>query len=76
MFSSEDGAYTIINEATTKYKKHFNAEFPLYEYIHITRNETYDFSVKGANRLSKFIDKCISAENAVLIPVDYEERLY
>lgn len=76
MFTSEDGAYTVIIEAIDKYEKHFNKEFPIYEYIHITKDEKYDFSVKGAKRLSNFIDGFIKANKPVSIPSDYKKRLY
>ena len=76
MFTSEEGAYPVINKAVDKYEKHFNKEFPLYEYIHITKNNQYDFSLSGAKRLSKLINERIWNNEAVDVPLDYHERLY
>lgn len=76
MFTSEDGAYPIINEAVDKYEKHFNKKFPLYEYIHITKSNQYDFSISGAKKLLKLINGRIQSNKVVDIPPDYNERLY
>ncbi|EPH98177.1 coenzyme F420 hydrogenase domain protein [Enterococcus faecalis 13-SD-W-01] len=76
MFTSEEGAYPIINEAVDKYENHFSKEFPLYEYLHITKDEKYDFSLAGANKLAQFIEDCINDKKPVLIPEGYDDRLY
>ncbi|HIB1875260.1 TPA: hypothetical protein ACWWCX_002694 [Enterococcus faecium] len=76
MFTREDGAGDIINDALEKYEKHFNVEFPLYEYISMTESDRYDFSVDGAKRLSKFIDERIATNTPVKIPEGYNERIY
>lgn len=76
MFTSEDDALTLINNSVDRYEKHFDLEFPLYEYIHITKNDQYDFSLKGAERFSLFIDDCIKSNLPVKIPSDYHDRLY
>lgn len=76
MFSSEDGAYQIIEEAIAKYEKHFNLDFPLYEYIHITKNDHYDFSLDGAENLLSLINKQIEVDEPVEVPKDYFERRY
>lgn len=76
MFTSEKGAFPIINAAVDDYENHFGKDFPLYEYIHITKNNQYDFSIKGAERLRNFIDGCIASDNPVAIPEDYNDRLY
>lgn len=76
MFTSEDGAYPIIDTAVNKYENYFGKEFPLYEYVHITKNDRYDFSLKGAERLRTFIDGCIDSNNPVEVPEDYHDRLY
>lgn len=76
MFFSEDGAYDIIRRATEKYKLHFDESFPLYEYIDMTKDKEFDFSLKGAKKLSEFIDKRIEDNKPVPIPEGYEERVY
>lgn len=76
MFSSEEGAYSIIEDAISKYEEHFDLDFPIYEYIHITKNDHYDFSVAGAKKLGKFIDQRIEKNDPVNVPEDYYERRY
>ncbi|EPI05056.1 coenzyme F420 hydrogenase domain protein [Enterococcus faecalis 13-SD-W-01] len=76
MFTSEEGAYPIINEAVDKYEKHFKQSFPLYEYIYVTKDKNYDFSISGAKKLSKLINGRIQSNKAVDVPPDYNERLY
>lgn len=48
MFSCEDGAWPIIDAAIKKYKQHFHDEFPIYEYIDVTKSDDFDFSIQGA----------------------------
>lgn len=43
MFSCEDGAWSIIDDAVKKYEQHFHDEFPIYEYIDVTRVMTSIF---------------------------------
>lgn len=76
MFTFEDGAGAIVDAAMGKYSDWFGVAFPLYEHLNITRSNGYDFSVKGAKRLSKLIDDCIAADKPVKKPVDYDERKY
>lgn len=76
MFTFEEGVNDTINIAVDKYEKHFSKEFPVYEYLSMTKSKDYDFSVKGSKRLADFIDKRIKANNPVEIPEGYEERLY
>lgn len=76
MFSAEEGAWEIIEKSKAKYEKHFEQEFPVYEYLDMTKSEDADFSVDGAKRLSRFIDESISKNEPVPIPDDYENRLY
>ena len=76
MFTAEDGAWGIIDPAVEKYELHFNMIFPVYEYISITESADYDFSVEGAKRLEKFINKRITANRPVDIPQGYENRVY
>lgn len=76
MFSAEDGAMEIIEQAIEKYELHFGKVFPLYEYTEMTRSDDNDFSVVGGEMLSKFIDTCIKNEDPVNVPEGYEERLY
>lgn len=76
MFSVEDGSEKIVNDATEKYEKHFGKTFPLYEYIHMTKDKTYDFSLEGSKKLSNFINKRIEDNKPVPIPEGYEERVY
>lgn len=76
MFSAEDGAWKIIDAAVEKYENHFDAIFPVYEYTEITSTIDYDFSLKGAKRLSAFIDEQIRRNSPVEVPKDYENRVY
>lgn len=76
MFSAEDNAMEIIDTSVDKYEKHFEKIFPLYEYIDITKNKDYDFSVSGAKRLNKFIKNQIKTNEPVIIPEGYEDRVY
>ena len=63
MFSCEDGAWSIIDDAVKKYEQHFHDEFPIYEYL-------------GAKKLAKFIDEHIKENKSVHVPSDYHSRLY
>lgn len=76
MFSFEDGAEKIINSVVNRYESHFYETFPLYEYIDMTSNSGYDFSVKGAEKLYKFVDRCIESDEPVKIPKGYNDRTY
>lgn len=76
MFSFEYGAEDIIDRAVNKYKNHFDQGFPLYEFIHINREDDYDFSVAGARRLEKYIRKRIQQNKRVPIPEGYYDRVY
>lgn len=76
MFSAEGGAMEIIEKATDEYQKHFDNEFPLYEYIHVTSDEIYDFSIAGAKQLAAFINGRIDINKPVKVPDDYYERVY
>ena len=31
-----------------KYEQHFHDEFPIYEYIDVTKSDDFDFSILGA----------------------------
>ena len=76
MFNWEKDAETIIDIAMDKYEEHFKESFPLYEYLELTQNDEYDFSLRGSKRLSDFIDDRIRDNKPVAIPEGYEERLY
>lgn len=76
MFTFENGAGVIISRAIGEYEGHFNMAFPLYEYINITKSKSYDFSLKGAKRLSKVIEDCIANNKPVKGPDGYSERTY
>jgi len=76
MFSAEGGAMDIVGKAVDKYEKHFDEVFPLYEYLNITSNDDYDFSVKGSKQLATFIDGRIDIDKPVAIPDDYNDRMY
>ncbi|MFL2071169.1 hypothetical protein ACEN4P_01475 [Marinilactibacillus psychrotolerans] len=76
MFSAEENAMEIINPSVDKYEKHFKEIFPLYEYINITENKDYDFSVSGAKKLNTFIENRIETNDPVKIPKGYEDRVY
>lgn len=76
MFSMEDGALDIINQSLNEYEKKFDAEFPLYEYIDITKGNGFDFSVEGSERLKEFISERIEKNKPVDVPEGYFDRLY
>lgn len=76
MFFWEEGSEKIIDDAIEKYEEHFDETFPLYEYIDMTKDKDYDFSLEGSKRFSEFIDKRIADNKPVVIPEGYEERLY
>lgn len=76
MFSFEDGVANIIENIISKYESHFEREFPLFEYLGITRNNKYDFSVSGVKNLELFVDKRIHKNEPVKMPDDYEVRKY
>ena len=76
MFSMEDGALDIINQSLNEYEKKFDAEFPLYEYIDITKGNGFDFSVEGTERLKGFINERIETNKPVDVPEGYFDRLY
>lgn len=76
MFSMEDGALEIINQSLNEYEKKFDTEFPLYEYIDITKGNGYVFSVEGSERLKEFINERIEKNKPVDVPEGYFDRLY
>lgn len=76
MFTAEDGAWGIIEKAMNKYEKGFGVEFPVYEYTDMTASNGFDFSVKGARKLSDFIDERIKSNKPVEVPKGYDERVY
>lgn len=76
MFLWQDGASEIVESAIDRYEGYFDESFPLYEYIDMTKDKEFDFSLKGAKKLSEFIDKRIEDNKPVPIPEGYEERLY
>ena len=74
MFRVESGM-EIIEEAVDRYEKHFNKDFPLYEYIEIAEiDET--ITTEGAEKLKKFIEDHIEANEEVYTPEDYDTRIY
>lgn len=76
MFTSEEGAWDVIEKAVNKYEKQFLEEFPVYEYTNITTGKGFDFSIKGAVKLSEFIDERIKNNKPVDIPEGYNKRIY
>ncbi len=76
MFSMEEGALEIINSIMGEYEEKFDAEFPLYEYIEVTRGEGFDFSIKGSTKLKEFINKRIEENEPVDTPEGYFDRIY
>ena len=76
MFSCEEGASSIIDAAIKMYEQHFHDEFPIYEYIDVTKSDDFDFSIQGAKKLAKFIDEHIKENKLVHVPSDYHSRLY
>lgn len=76
MFTAEDGAGEIIDQAMERYEKKFGTGFPLYEHIDLTLSDQYDFSLKGAKRLEKWIDGLIKTNTPAPKPADYDERMY
>lgn len=76
MFTFENGAGVIINQAVGKYENHFNKKFPLYEYIGTTQSKGYDFSMEGAKRLANVINDAITRNKPVPTPSGYTDRVY
>lgn len=76
LFSAEDGASEILNEALDRYEQHFKEGFPTYEYINITSNNDYDISISGVKKLADYINKRIEINLPVEVPKDYWERMY
>lgn len=76
MFSMEEGALDIINEAIDKYEKHFDIEINMLDLVHITEGDGYDFSVKGAKKLASLIDKHINTNEHINTPEENEQRVY
>jgi len=76
MFTFEDGAGVIISQATSKYESLFGERFPLYEYIGVTQDDDYDFSLQGAKRLSNVINDAITRNEPVPTPSGYADRVY
>lgn len=76
MFTFEDGVADVLNKAVAGYEQHFEKDFPLYDYVNLTKSKDYDFSVKGAERLAELISKCIKTNRPVETPSDYEKRIY
>lgn len=76
MFSAEQGAMAVINSSVDLYERHFLRKFPLYEYVNLTKEKGYDFSINGALRLKKLIDKAVADNLPVPVPDDYENRVY
>ena len=76
MFTFETGAGELIEKAVGKYESHFDSMFPLYEFMRLTSEGEYDFSIAGAKRLEKFIDGRIKDNKPVKIPAGYENRKY
>lgn len=76
MFSIEKGSMEIINTSISEYKSKFKQDFPLYEYLYLTREKGYDFSLVGAFKLAKFIALQIELGKPVPTPKGYNERIY
>ena len=76
MFNAEFGSWDILEPALERYEANFNQPFPVYEYIEVTRNDKYDFSIVGCKKLTELIDEKIKNNEAVAIPDGYIERLY
>lgn len=72
----EDGSMAIVDQATEKYEAHFDEQFPLMEYIDITREGDYDVSISGAKRLSEMIEDRILTNKPVAVPEGYQDILY
>jgi hypothetical protein len=72
----EDGAAQIMDAAIYKYEDEFEIDFPLYEYLDITRGDGYDISISGAKSLAAFIETRIKNNDPVEIPQGYEDRVY
>ncbi|MCH4171748.1 MAG: hypothetical protein LKF36_11030 [Lactobacillus sp.] len=76
MFYAEDGAGEVIARAQEKYEAHFGYAFPLYNYLDITKDDEYDFSLAGAYRLQKFINERIEKNKPVRITDEYFDTLW
>ena len=76
MFSAEKGAMPLIYLAVDQYELFFQKQFPLYEYINVTKSHGYDFSISGAWKLYCLINELIATHQPVAIPSGYNDRLY
>ena len=76
MFTVEEGAWELVEEAINEYEEHFDSIFPIYEYLDMASNKEYDVSVEGSKKLINFITGRIVEDNPVDIPLGYEDRTY
>lgn len=76
MLTAEECAWQIISKAIENYESHFCKIFPIYEYISITAGGGYDLSISGGKKLESFIEKRIKANQPVVVPEGYENRIY
>jgi len=76
MLHFEIGASEVLNPVLDAYTEQFGDDFPLYEYLNVTRNDEYDISVTGAKRLVDLIKQSISQNRPVPKPDDYDDRVY
>lgn len=76
MFTVEEGAWELVEEAINEYEEHFDSIFPIYEYLDMASNKEYDVSVEGSKKLINFITRRIEEDNPVDIPLGYEDRTY
>lgn len=59
-----------INSKIEEYEKHFEEDFPIFEYIDSPVTE------KSYNKIKEIIDKAIRSNKAVYTPEDYYNRTY
>ena len=76
MFSSEPGAWQILDPALKRYLDKFGVEFPIYDHINKTSFNDFDFSIIGCTKTAEWIDELIATNKPVEIPADYNDRFY
>ena len=71
MINIEDmEAMKKINSKIEEYEKHFEEDFPMFEYIDSPGTE------KSYKKIKEIIDKAIQSNKAVYTPKDYYNRTY
>ena len=76
MLFVEEGIQKPLDEIEEMYRKKFEKDLPIYEYLDITAGDGYDISMAGVTRLRAVIEKQIRQGKTPELPKDYHDRLY